>query len=882
VFTPVTDIHTELQEKTEALLAERLRFILRMLLLMLPAFGLVELGFDRLNIPALFVVKVAQLATALLGLALLRTAWLRARALTAALLAATMLCVTTAVSNTLRGDITLTPMLLTTLTLGAATLLPWGWQAQLAAALMAGISILWNVYAVEGSLYSAFGYPAAAVFAGLTGSLYIAYEGQRYRQTLWRHNLELRGYQDVVESAHDLIQVVSPNGAFLYVNPAWRATLGFSEQEVKRLRFSDVLHPDGQAAVLDLFHRVLDGEMVGPLRLELRAKNGQLVIAEGNVSRILHNGKAAGVRSLLRDATQRCAAEAELQRAKEAAEVANRAKSEFLANMSHEIRTPLNGIVGMTDLAMETTLTTEQREYLENVKASADTLLTVINDILDFSKIEAGKLDVECIDFSLRRCIRDALKPLAVRADQKGFEILCNVRPEVPDALRGDPVRLRQLLSNLVGNAIKFTEQGEILLEVAAEETADCRSQISDVKSPQKHDGKSEIANLKSEIALRFSVRDTGIGIPENKRESIFNAFEQADSSATRRYGGTGLGLAICSKLVALMGGRIWVESELGRGSVFQFTTRLRLPDPIAARVTPLEPVVLRDLAVLVVDDNATNRRILHDMLVHALARPTIVASGRDALAEMMRAAALGAMYPLVLIDAQMPEMDGFTLASKIKAAPELAGATVMMLSSAAQTEDRARCRELGVACYLTKPIQRAELLSAILVALGTLPVAERAGLTPRVTALPSQAPPQRPLRILIAEDNLVNQKLAVRLLEKRGHTVVTADDGRKVLAALRREAFDVILMDVQMPELDGLGATAAIRAGEAGTGAHVPIIAMTAHAMKGDEERCRAAGMDGYISKPIDPGKLLAAIDRCVAAAPAPTEVRDMAANEA
>jgi PAS domain S-box-containing protein len=649
----------------------------------------------------------------------------------------------------------------------------------------------------------------------------------------------------IVNAAYDAFIAMNADGIITEWNRQAEISFGWPRLEALGRQLADTIIPpqyrEAHTKGLKHFLETGDGPVLNQV-VEITAlhRDGREFPVELTIAPIRQGGNCL-FGAFVRDISTRKGLEEELRHAKEAAEKASHAKSEFLANMSHEIRTPMNGILGMTELALDTPLSREQRDYLNMVRVSAEALLAVIDDILDFSKIEAGKLRLEEIDFSLRDCLGDALKALALRAQQKGLELAYHVPVEIPDGLSGDPGRLRQIVVNLVGNAIKFTDSGEVVAAVGLESRAE------------------------EEIVLHFSVRDTGIGIPREKQHLIFEAFAQADNSTTRHYGGTGLGLTISNRLVHLMGGRITVESEPGNGSTFHFTARFaRAKGPLASAST-LPPDNLQGLRVLIVDDNATNRRILYEMLTNWRMRAVTVEGAAAGTGALERAGAAGEPFSLVLVDAMMPEIDGFTLVQQIKTHPDFAEAIVLMLSSAARTEDAARCRQLGVATYLTKPIKQSELLDAILTA------RRLAARDAKPAADTERPPPGRRLCILLAEDNLVSQRLTTRILEKQGHQVVVANNGSEALAALECAPFDLVLMDVQMPEIGGLEAAKAIRKREASRGPyvskipHLPIIAMTAHAMYGDRERCLDAGMDGYVPKPVRADELRQAIETAV-----------------
>jgi two-component system sensor histidine kinase/response regulator len=668
-------------------------------------------------------------------------------------------------------------------------------------------------------------------------------QSQAELHNLLAHTKQQAIFFRVFKDATDPIVLEDLSGDVMDMNVAAEQAYGWAKEELVGKPIKRIVPEERRNQADQCLHECLHGG-------EVRNVEGLRISRDGKVYDVLitlsllrdENDKPIGIASIAKDITL-------LQQARAAADTANQAKSDFLANMSHEIRTPMNGIIGMTELALETELDPEQRDYMNTVKSSADALLTLINDILDFSKIEAGKLEIEPFDFELRDALADMLNTLASRAHSKGLELAYQVPAEIQDALIGDVHRLRQIIVNLVGNAIKFTQQGEVVVKI----------------QQNKRTGQ--------EVELQFSVRDTGVGIPTEKLDAIFKPFEQADVSTTREYGGTGLGLAISVQLVELMGGRIWAESVEGQGSEFQFTIRLGIGMARATSKRQPRAELLEGLPVLIVDDNQTNRRILEEIFHNWRMSPQAVPSGADALAALESAANAGQPFHLVVSDVNMPEMDGFQLFECIHS--QYANVPVILMTSGARTGDVARCRELGVAAHLTKPAKQSLLMNTIATVVtgpgnDGSPISQQQGEQQQgeqeqATPSPDEADAPRALRLLLAEDNQVNQKFAVRAIEKAGHSVVIANNGREAVEIWQREAFDVVLMDMQMPEMDGYEATSTIRKleQEQAATAHTPIIAMTANAMKGDKERCLEAGMDGYVSKPVKRKLLFAEIER-------------------
>jgi PAS domain S-box-containing protein len=683
---------------------------------------------------------------------------------------------------------------------------------------------------------------------------------------LIRTTVSKRFVDNIISSMIDSLVIVDEDGNIRKVNEATLRLLGYGEHELEGKPFGLIMLEvrEGRGMTDDL----IDTGSVRNAERTYLAKDGTEIpmLVSGSVMRT-DEGTFEGLVWVAQDITERKRAEEELQRAKESAEKANAklretnrnleeatiyakemaaeaksanaAKSEFLAMMSHEIRTPLNGILGFSQLLLEDkSLDPEQRDFVNTIYSSGTALLGVINDILDFSKIEAGKMELECIDFDLMSVVEGIGDVLGQKAAEKGLELTCHVDPQAPTRLRGDPGRLRQMLLNLAGNAVKFTDRGEVTVEAKlAKETTD-------------------------EATIRFEVRDTGIGIPKDRQALIFDRFTQVDGSTTRKYGGTGLGLAIVKRFAEMMGGTIGLQSEQHKGSTFHFTIGFPVQKSPGFEMPVPGVVNVQGLPVLIVDDNPTSRRLLCEMATGWGMRSSVASGGRAALDIMEVAKQDGREFELAIIDARMPEMDGFALVEEIKRRNDLYHPTVIMLTSAGRVGDGARCRELGVSGYLMKPVKKSDLWDAIMIALGNSP---DEGRKPELITQHSLRENRRSLKILVAEDSPVNLKLIVRLLEKRGHSVESAGNGREVLRAVERRPFDLILMDVQMPEMDGLEATAAMRERETSTGAHMPIIAMTAHAMKGDRERCLDAGMDAYVSKPVRAGELFETIENTV-----------------
>jgi len=654
----------------------------------------------------------------------------------------------------------------------------------------------------------------------------------------------------VANRAPVAIFIMDQSGTIQWTNPTFEMQTGYSADEAINSRFDEVAFgPSSSQDSVRNYQQALQNGHEFSKDVLIYRKDGQTTWGEVKLFPVTdEEGRKSRWIGLLGDVIQRRRTEDALRAAKRSAETSSRTKSEFLANMSHEIRTPLNAILGMTELALTTTLNREQRDYLRTVQTSADTLLQLLNDILDVSKIEAGKLEIEEVDFSLPEIIHETLKALAVKAHQKGLELAVRMLTNSPDFLCSDPIRIRQILFNLIGNAIKFTEQGEIVVEI------------------------EEQWRTEDEVGLHFSVRDTGIGIPTENLRKIFDSFTQVDSSMARRFGGTGLGLTISSQLVRLMNGKIWVQSQEGEGSTFHFTLQAKLakaPNPKPAALNANE---LAGKRVLLVDDNATNRKILDEMLRRWGLQPTLADGAKAALVETEATNKNDRPFDLILLDAMMPEVDGFQLAEQLKQRTDLKRGTVMMLSSADRPNSTARCRELGIDAYLVKPVSASNLLEAILDSLserrGCGFQAQHASDKLRLETTASGSP-KRALQVLVVDDHPANRKLAISILNRRGHVCESAADGDEAVAACSQQDFDVVLMDVQMPVCDGFAATNQIRAREKSAGKHTPIIALTAHALVGDREKCLRVGMDSYLSKPIHAGDLVTLVERITGVSP-------------
>ncbi|MBU0729964.1 MAG: response regulator [Proteobacteria bacterium] len=661
--------------------------------------------------------------------------------------------------------------------------------------------------------------------------------------------------ENIIKSMINALLIITRDGRITRVNTALCTMLGYQEDELLGHTVEKILSPNERSGFANtLWSIVFEKNEVSSIETSFLTKDNHEIPVLFSASPV-NNEKTDRIEEVVcsaLDITERKKVVDELQKAKEAAEAANIAKGHFLANMSHEIRTPMNGIMGMTDLVLQTKLNDEQRDFLLMARASSESLLGIINEILDYSKIEAGKLEIEAIDFSLSHLVERTTKDFALQAHTKKIELICHIPQDIHDGLIGDPGRIRQVLTNLIGNAVKFVEKGEVVVRVE--------------KESEKEDS----------IYLSFSVHDTGIGIKTERIESLFESFTQADASSTRKYGGTGLGLTISRQLIELMGGTIWVESDVGKGSTFYFSLTFRKQKGSATPVY-IKPPNISGMRVLVIDDNTTNRLILTEMLTNWGMSPDAVSSGKEGFATLKKEATGNNPYRLLILDFQMPDMDGFAVTQLIKNEPCLAGLTLVILTSMGVKGDGARCRELGVDAYLPKPFGQSELFDMIMKSLSDHSALNRDLITRHMLReeraiirgkLSMGSRKQHPLEgiqlsVLVAEDNPINQKLAQALLKKNGWDVYSAVNGRLAVEATEKNKFDLILMDVQMPEMDGLEATRLIREKEKGSGGHLPIIALTANAMKGDREKCLAAGMDDYLAKPITSKKLNEIIER-------------------
>jgi two-component system sensor histidine kinase/response regulator len=679
-------------------------------------------------------------------------------------------------------------------------------------------------------------------------------------------------WRSLTEALPQLVWAATPDGSCDYFSTQWTEHTGVAEGELLGWRWLETLHPEDREPTRQFWLESVAGCHPYDVEYRVRRRDGEyrwfktrgVPIRDSEGNTIKWFGTCT-------DITDGKRAEDQLRQLKDAAEAANRAKDEFLANVSHEIRTPMNAILGMTDLVLDTPLAEDQRQCLNTVKSAADNLLGIINDLLDFSKIESGKLMLDLCDYSLRTVVGDTLRALAVRAHRKGLELVCNVQPDVPDSLVGDPGRLRQVILNLVGNAIKFTEQGEVVVRVTVGVTSDEWRVTSNERQPEAAAADaSSLTRHSPLVTLHFSVRDTGIGIPRNKQATVFRAFEQEDASTTRKYGGTGLGLTIAARLVGLMDGRISVESEPGQGSTFAFTARFGLQPHPAQPIATRPPVLLRNLPVLIVDDNATNRHILQEWLRDWQMEADSVGDAAAAMDALWNRAANGRPYALALLDARMPNRDGLTLAAMIRERAELSSARLILLTLGGDRPgDPTRYRELRIDAHLLKPVQQEELLETIhrvMQADGDRwRMAAEDGSAPSSSAHHPPLATRHPLRILVAEDNEFSASLMEQLLTRRGHRLRLANNGQEALALAQEGGFDVLLLDLHMPGLDGFGVVGAIRERERAAGGHLPVIALTARSRREDRERCLAAGMDDFLTKPVAIVALFESIDRLV-----------------